>query len=387
MSRPRRIVWVIPRIDPEAGGPSSTAVNAVIAEARHGSDVTLAFTRAEGPGDTTGPAIDRMRAEGVRVVAFSRSVPGSKAASWGISLPLFRWLFRNASAFDVIHVQYVWAATTIAAALAARVRRRPVVMTPHESLTSYDIDLTSGNRLKRLAKLAFRGVVLRGIDVIAYSSDLERRESSVPAHRGIVLPHAVADICPDLPLEEPGDRPIVLGFLGRIHPKKNLDLILLALAALDHGGFRLIVAGGGPAELVEELERQATDLGIADRIEWRGRVDETERAAFFEDIHLLLMPSEFECFGMVAAEAMSVGVPAIVSRSTGVAGLIEESAAGIVVDDPTPERLAAAIERLSADHATRARLRQASLEVTRERLSFAAYATGSDRLYETLRTG
>lgn len=380
-----RILWVIPLIDPRVGGPSTTAVNGVIAEARKGLNVTLLFTEAPGEEHSLNrPAVEKMEAAGVRVIPFSRSLGIDKAGPWGISFPLARWLLGNAGEFDVIHLQYVWAATTIFGTVTGLLRRKPVLLTPHESLTSYDIDLTSGGWFKKHAKLLFRRLVIGGIDMIVYSSELERSDSHLPSKPGSVVPHAVAESARSTPLPEPDRARFTLGFLGRFHPKKNLETILRALSLLEPERFELIVAGAGSPDTEAGLLTLVRDLGLEGRVEWCGHIDVDRRAGFLEEIHLLLMPSDYECFGMVAAESMALGVPALVSDSTGVAGLILGYDAGIVVDEVTPERLARSIraaEGLGSDQ--RNRLRENSIGLVEEHLTFDAFATSMIDIYRS----
>jgi len=380
-----QILWVIPNIDPRSGGPSSTAVNGAIAEARSGLGVTMLYT--DSPGEErvlNQPAVARMEAAGVRVVSFSRSLRHEKAGTWGLSLPLALWILRHARKFDAIHIQYVWAATTVLGVLAGRIAGTPVVVTPHESLTTYDIDFTSGSRIKRGAKLTLRSLVLRGIDVVAFSSELERRDSPLPAGKGVVIAHAVAERTVESPPGEPEGTGITLGFLGRFHPKKNLADILRALSLLEADRYRLIVAGGGPPDTEKRLEVLVDELGLGGRVEWRGQVDVEARQEFFNDLHVLVMPSHYECFGMVAAESMAAGIPAIVSRETGIGDLIREYGAGIVIDRVSPEDLTVAIREFAEDRARHAELREQSLKLVNDRLTFDAYAASTGSLYSSL---
>jgi glycosyltransferase involved in cell wall biosynthesis len=315
----RRVLWVIPRIDPSAGGPSSTAVNAVLAEAERGMDVTIVFTESSESRSSTSQAMDRMAEAGVNVLSFPARSSNGLAAAWGLNLRMLAWILRNVGNFDVIHLQYVWAATTLIGSLGGRLRSVPVVLTPHESLTSFDIDITSGSQLKRRLKLLLRPVILTNVDVIAFSSELERSDSSTLGRPNVVVYHAVCESPRPTALPEPSGPDLVMGFLGRLHPKKNLDVLIGSVSLLGSGRYRLIVAGGGPKAYESELKQRAVKLGVEDRIEWKGQISHDEREGFFGELHLLLMPSEYECFGMVAAEAMATGVPPVVSGNTGIA--------------------------------------------------------------------
>jgi glycosyltransferase involved in cell wall biosynthesis len=138
-----------------------------------------------------------------------------------------------------------------------------------------------------------------------------------------------------------------VGFLGRIDPKKNLDLLIEAMAALPEE-VHLTIAGDGPADLVGSLRLRADRLGVSDRLEWLGFVDSKERTRLLEGLDLLAMPSAFESFGLSAAEAMLHGVPVVVSQRTGIAELIRRHGGGRIVEADVAS-IAAAIGELEVD--------------------------------------
>jgi glycosyltransferase involved in cell wall biosynthesis len=306
-------------------------------------------------------------------------LPG--ADKLGVSLKAMLWLARRAGHYDVIHVHGVWGLTLIAALAAARIRGVPVVVTPHESLTAIDIE-TSQSGMRQRIKLALRSLYLRWTAVFVVNSQLEA-DTSVPevgAERVNVTYHPVVE--PDTPPVQlqrrgAGER-LRVGFLGRLHPKKNLDLVIDAVAQLpDH--IELVVAGGG--ELLGDMQRHAERRGIQGRVEWLGFVSPDERARFFEGIDLLVMPSTFESFGMSAAEAMLDGVPVIVSVPTGIAEVIKRHSAGVVVA-PDAGSVAAAIERLDRDRGSLATLAAAGQEAVRDELSLEHAGMSLLKAYE-----
>jgi glycosyltransferase involved in cell wall biosynthesis len=292
-----------------------------------------------------------------------------------------RWLARSTGGYDLVHVHGVWGLTLLAALVAARVRGVPVVVTPHESLTAIDIE-TSQNAIRQRVKLALRAIYLRWTAVFVVNSQLEA-STSVPelgADRVNIAYHPIVDRdTPDVRLRpRGGSATLTVGFLGRLHPKKNLDLVIDAVAKLPEH-VDLIVAGGG--DLLEQMQRHAEQRGIQGRVEWLGFVSPDERAQFLERIDVLVMPSTFESFGMSAAEAMLGGVPVIVSEPTGIAEVIRRHSAGVVVS-PDADSVAAAIERLDADRGSLATLAAAGQEAVREELSLERVGASLREAYE-----
>jgi glycosyltransferase involved in cell wall biosynthesis len=156
--------------------------------------------------------------------------------------------------------------------------------------------------------------------------------------------------------------------MGRLHPNKNVDVLLKAMALLPES-FSLAIGGDGPAQLRASLESLASKLGIQERVTWSGFISATEKDDFFDSIDVLVMCSDFESFGIVAAEAMMRGVPALVSPATGAAELIHGNGGGLVVP-PTPEAVAQALSRLDRDADMMEKLSVQAIKAS-EQLSFS----------------
>jgi glycosyltransferase involved in cell wall biosynthesis len=181
-----KVLRIITTVEPHVGGPSYSATNAAIAEQEAGTQTTLVSTDALGDGGFAPPGLED---SGVRHVRFRRAgFAPELAARWGISTGFVRWILRNGGAYDVIHVHYVWSVGTVAGVLAGLLWRRPVVMTPHESLTEFDI-VVSRSRLRTAQKRAVRWLLLRSIRRVIVASELERRDSRLSTDHASVVPH------------------------------------------------------------------------------------------------------------------------------------------------------------------------------------------------------
>jgi len=378
-----KVLRIITTVEPHVGGPSYSATNAAIAEQEAGAQTTLVSTDALGDAGFAPPGL---AGSGVRHVRFGRvRFAPELAARWGISAGFVRWIFRNSGAYDVIHVHYVWSVGTVAGVLAGLLWRRPVVMTPHESLTEFDI-VVSRSRLRTLQKRAVRWGLLRLIRKVIVASELERRDSRLSREQATVVPHPVMRVA-DARLEElPTPAPdFDVGFLGRLHEKKRVGLLLNAVASAGHP-VSLIIGGNHPPEQYAALRRHAADLAGANHVEFAGFVPSDRKAAFFEGIGVLAMPSQYECFGMVAAEAMANGTPVIVTRSSGVADVVERHCAGTVVATDDESALRAAIERfVSAGVDQRQAMGRRARAAAEAEFSFEAYGRAVLDLYRDLR--
>jgi glycosyltransferase involved in cell wall biosynthesis len=177
----------------------------------------------------------------------------------------------------------------------------------------------------------------------------------------------------------------VIGFTGRLVESKGLQVILQAMALLPHSvksTVKLLVAGSGPSQA--KLSELATNLGLADYVTWLGALKQTEMPAFYRSCNVVVVPSITtktwkEQFGRVPVEAMSCGIPIIVSDS----GSLPEVAAdcGIIVPEDNPTALSAALQELLPNRLRSAEIGRRSGDLVRTRFSWHAVAQLMVQLY------
>jgi glycosyltransferase involved in cell wall biosynthesis len=137
---------------------------------------------------------------------------------------------------------------------------------------------------------------------------------------------------------QPGD-PVRFIFLSRIHPKKQLNKLLEALSILFSNNpdqlWSLVVAGEGESDYIVQLKKLASDGGISEKISWTGHIDGEAKLQVLSSADWFILPSASENFGISAVEALSHGVPVIITREVGIANAVEEYGAGIISEaDP-----------------------------------------------------
>ncbi len=149
--------------------------------------------------------------------------------------------------------------------------------------------------------------------------------------------------------------------VGRLVEDKAQDVLLEAFARAgdEFKQWRLAIVGEGL--LGDSLRAQAEALGIAERVEWHGVVRDPYR--FYRAAHVFALPSRAEGMPNALLEAMSCGLPVVVSDSApGPLELVEDEVTGLVVPVNDPAKLAAALLRLGNDDALRQRLGAAARE-------------------------
>jgi glycosyltransferase involved in cell wall biosynthesis len=144
-------------------------------------------------------------------------------------------------------------------------------------------------------------------------------------------------------------RPVVV-FLGRLHHKKGLPLLLDAFARGAPGNAVLVVVGPDEDGSRPRLERQASHLGIADRLIFTGMISGSMKFAALADSDLFVLPSQQENFGNAVVESLAVGTPVLISDRVGVKDALGDlaSVAPLTVD-AFATGIASALERKLTD--------------------------------------
>ena len=161
-----------------------------------------------------------------------------------------------------------------------------------------------------------------------------------------------------------GSHPLRWLAYGRFVPKKGFDLLLDAFARVagSDPDARLCLAGDGPCRsaLLEQIHR----LGIGDRVDLVGWVDDVR--GLLADADVFVLPSLVEPFGIVLLEAMACGVPIVASRTDGPLDVLDETTAWLCAVGDVGD-LARAMEQAGASEAGRAARAEAALERYRSR--------------------
>jgi 1,4-alpha-glucan branching enzyme len=170
-------------------------------------------------------------------------------------------------------------------------------------------------------------------------------------------------------------------FVGRLVKEKGVDVLLRALPRVfaEHPRAKAVVSGRGP--MFFELQKQAEDYGISERVLFTGFVDDEERNKLLASADIAVFPSFYEPFGIVALEAMAAGTPVIVSDVGGMGDVVEDGVDGLKFTPGDDEKLARAILLLLSDHNFSDLLRQNGKITAATSYSWHALAGITQRLY------
>lgn len=312
-----------------------------------------------------GGAIEQaLHAMGIRT--FSLNARGA----WGLlraPLELARLIRRGG--YDIVH-GYLFPAEVLVALVSLFVREPAYVLSKHNAWT---------RRTKPWHIALERFTTSRYARIVCNSNDVERAVvGRVPstAGRTVVVPNGIPAGATVVSAAQAAAYDVIA--VGNLRDnQKGIDILLRALALIPGGFGRAIVVGDGPAR--HGLEQLSRELGLTDRVEFRGasrQVPELLAAA-----RVFVLSSRYEGMPNALMEAMAQGLPAVATAVGGVAEIMIDGETGVIVPPEDPEALARAIASLLSDDERASRLGQAAKARIQERFSVAAHVDGALAAY------
>lgn len=307
-----RVTHVVPSISNEANGPSYSIVRLCESQIAQGANVRLL-------------ADDRATMSS-RLYFLKTFPPGLGPRQLGRSPYLYRWLQEEAvhHGFDVIHNHSLWMMSNVYPGIVARKFKIPMVVSPRGTLSEWAMQ--HGSSIKKIFWPLVQQPSLTATSCFHATAESEYEDIRRLGFRQpvAIIPNGI-DI-PDLPAKK-RDKLRTLLFLGRIHSKKGLDLLLPAWKALQdrYPEWRLRIVGPDNGGYLAKMQRLADDLRLR-RVEFSGPLFGIDKHIAYRQADLYVLPTYSENFGMTVAEAMAAGTPAIVSKGAPWKGLNDNGA-------------------------------------------------------------
>jgi len=276
--------------------------------------------------------------------------------------------------FIVLHQIYTF--STLLGYWYAKKYRIPYAVKPHGSLTKYH---ESDSRLiKTLAKWLLISKILREASAIIVTCESEKTDLNPPLQAkaiqlnyGAVLSQPLNKSARRLPMGTQNPRIV---FSGRFDKKKNLSLVIKAMPTVleKYPDLTLDIAGSGTAKEVKTLQSLIQSLKLEGSIQFHGWVDAPKMLELFSGARLLVLPSENENFAIVVAEALSAGVPCVLSKFVGTADIVGKHHAGEIIQELTPTSVADGILKVLQGDETK--YREAAFEAVQNSLDWSKIA-------------
>lgn len=376
-----RVLHVVRSLRPETGGVA-TAVHALVkAQVRRGDRVSvLSLDPADASSDSDDIAVEAV---------------GRSSYGYGYALAFVSRMRDAASNGDVVVVHGLWQYHALGAWRALKGGRVPYVVYPHGML---DVWFKRAYPLKHAKKWLYWPWadyrVLRDASAVLYTAENER----LRARQSFWLYRAQERVAPigiDDPAITPSaanadffvtypqlrGRPFLL-FLGRIHPKKGIDLLIDGYAAtISKTDVAPVLAIAGPCDderyrqsLIERVRERCVEFSVV----WLPMLVGDEKRAALEVCEAFVLFSHQENFAVAVVEALAFGKPVLISDQIAIWREIVDDGAGIAVPD-TVEGVARAIAAWAAMSDTqRAAMQQAARDCFEQRFTADQAAAALD---------
>jgi D-inositol-3-phosphate glycosyltransferase len=169
-------------------------------------------------------------------------------------------------------------------------------------------------------------------------------------------------------------------FVGRIEPLKGLDVLIEAIALMHQEAdfkdnpFCLVIIGGDTDEnptLDDNLEMSrikelAEKYNLSNLVTFLGKKSQDSLPYYYSAAEVVVVPSQYESFGMVALEAMACGTPVVASQIGGLAYLVQDGVTGFTVPVDEPDELAHKLASILKDPALHQRLGDQAVKVAQD---------------------
>lgn len=299
---------------------------------------------------------------------------GMSSAPWLLAMAARKHVAAQITAgfdFDVLDAHYFYP-DGVAAALIGKWLRKPVVITARGT----DVNVIPNHRLPR-QMICWAAQRCAGIVTVSGALKQSLVELGVDEERIEVLRNGV-DLQAFCPLDREAVRrrldirgPTLVS-VGNLVEGKGHHLVITALRQLD--GVGLIVIGQGP--MASRLEALASDLGVSERVRFAGRQPHEQLAQYYNAADALVLATAREGMPNVVLESLACGTPVVATRTGGIPEIVDAPESGCLLEQRTPDEIAARVRELLQGRPDRAATRRHA-----ERFSWDETTRGQLRLF------
>lgn len=305
-----KVLQTIAGMSASSGGPSTCTLDLMNALYSINAPVDLLTL------DVTDPADGLMGKD----KDWIKVLPNDAVTPYAYSGNMKRWL--NKSAYDIYHTNGLWMYCNHETCAVARRKGKPYVITPHGMLYPDALHRSYWKKWPLLKLFFNKDIACADCLHVTCKPEMEHVRSF--GYKGAValipnpanLPDYLGEIISVKPAFLKCNRMRKFGFLGRLHPRKKVENLLYGISMLrQQNDCELLIMGKGDDAYEQFLRNETDRLGLKN-VKFCGFISGREKYELLAKLSCLFVPSDFENFGMIITEALSVETPVMASRGT-----------------------------------------------------------------------
>ncbi|HKD06937.1 MAG TPA: glycosyltransferase [Bryobacteraceae bacterium] len=307
---PSGTIWhVIGSLDPSRGGTTAAVAEISSRLAKRGHPTRILAGAAAGSIESDLAHWDRLRAAGVRLdIEAASGVPLRSPA-------LTKRISDSVKSGDVVHFHGVWEGLLWDAARVAERAGVSYMVCPHGMLDRW---CRARSRFKKAFawNLGARHFVRRAgiVHCLTEHDRVETQEVCGPAPVRIIPTGVDPTAFPVREARSGPPRPLEILYLGRVHPKKGLDVLLEAFASMNHPAALKIAGPSDDAAFESRCRAIVSDRNLASRVRWLGPLLGERKLAAFRSSDVFVLPSWQEGLSIAVLEALACALPVVLSE-------------------------------------------------------------------------
>jgi glycosyltransferase involved in cell wall biosynthesis len=382
-----KIAYIVASMSPEWGGPPRAIQGLTEALSQKGVNVSIFTSAKKGEEDYF------IRPKGVEM-KISKATFLSKI--WKIHSLNFKTIFsREILDFDIVHIHEIWHYSHFIAYRLAKKTKKPFIITIHGSLDSWCL------KWKFFRKKIFANLIqkriLKNANVLHALTQKEAEDirKFINNDRIKIIPNGIdpkefqnlpdrSEIEKKYP--EIINKKVIL-FLGRIHPKKGLNILAEAFGEISKNkkDLCLFIAGPDDNGYKNKIKSILAKKGVLNKVIFSGSLIGKDKLAALSRADIFVLPSYSEGFSITVLEAMASALPVIITEQCNFPEIAEKEA-GIVIKSNTNE-LIMAINKLLENHLFANKLAQNGQKLLLEKFTWDKIADQMMDLYKNILKG
>lgn len=218
---------------------------------------------------------------------------------------------------DIVHVNCCWLPACAAVQRIAQKRGYKVVLTPHGMLEPWIIKRHYWTR-KVPALWLYQKAAVQRADCVQATAESERDNLLKLGYNSNVKVVRLGIDAESIEMKKSWKKSRQILFLSRVHVKKGINFLVEAADVLRNElqGYKILVAGEGEDDYVEDMKRMICDRGLQDIVQLIGGVYGDEKWRLFQTSDFFVLPTHSENFGLAIAESLASGTPVITTVGT-----------------------------------------------------------------------